>query len=77
MDTGLIVTGRTQIDNTRILDLINENPYERGSYFYAEWNAREGYFLFPEEPENFDILEGQLEELFTKNNITARFEGQE
>ena len=68
-DSGLMVIGRTTIDNTRIGDIIEQND------FYAEWNAREGFWFFPEEVENYDELEQQLEELFIEEGINARFEG--
>ena len=68
-DSGLMVIGRTTIDNTRIGDIIEQND------FYAEWNTREGFWFFPEEVENYDELEQQLEELFIEEGINARFEG--
>ena len=66
---GLYVTGRTREDNTKIGDLIDEKEY------HAEWNAREGYWLFPEEEDLYDSLEKQLEEDFADYGINARFEG--
>jgi hypothetical protein len=44
--TGLIVVGRTQIDNNEIADMVDETDY------YGVWNAREGYWFFPESERN-------------------------
>lgn len=68
-DSGLYVIGRTQIDNNAIKDVIEEEG------FYAEWNARGGYWFFPEEVDNYDELENQLSMIFDKQGINARFEG--
>lgn len=68
-ESGLMVIGRTQSDNTKIGEIVDEND------FYAEWNSREGYWLFPEEVENYDDLEETLSDLFEREDINARFEG--
>jgi hypothetical protein len=68
-DSGLYVIGRTQIDNNAIKDVIEEEG------FHAEWNARGGYWFFPEEVDNYDELENQLSTIFDKQGINARFEG--
>ena len=64
-----MIIGRTQSDNTKIGEIVDEND------FYAEWNSREGYWLFPEEVENYDDLEETLSDLFEREDINARFEG--
>ena len=68
-NTGLIVTGKTQIDNNLIQDVIADSD------FYGEFDVREGYWFFPEETENYDALEIALTEIFESANINARFEG--
>ena len=68
-ERGLIVIGRTQIDNNKIGDLLD------GLGLHAEWNMREGYWLFPEDPDSYDALEHMLEAEFAQHDITARFEG--
>jgi hypothetical protein len=67
---GLIVVGRTPIDN----DLIDQAVEESG--FYGIFNARENYWFFPEGEETIDRLENELETIFIKKGINARFEGQ-
>ncbi|MCK9273330.1 hypothetical protein M0P65_07365, partial [Candidatus Gracilibacteria bacterium] len=67
--TGLIVIGKTQIDNNRIKTLI------ANSDFYAEWDVGEGYWFFPEDEDTYDELEKQLTDLFDENDINARIEG--
>lgn len=68
-NSGLMVFGKTQHDNNAIADMID------GSEFSAEWNAREGYWFFPEEESAYDELEMQLEKEFNRLGIDARFEG--
>lgn len=68
-ETGLMVYGRTNLDNNAIQDWLEDSDYS------AEWNHREGYWLFPEEEENYDELEKELEKEFRKAKINARFEG--
>lgn len=68
--TGLVVVGRTTLDNNAIQDMLDE------TYYYGVWNGREGYWFFKEEEENFDTLEMELEREFGKRGIDARFEGQ-
>jgi hypothetical protein len=67
---GLIVVGRTQIDNNEIADMVDEGDY------YGVWNAVEGYWFFPESEENFDSLEFELSKEFNQRDINARIEGQ-
>jgi hypothetical protein len=68
--TGLIVVGRTQIDNNLIDDMLDETG------FTGVWNTREGYYFFPESEETIDSLEMELEKEFEQRDINARFEGQ-
>jgi hypothetical protein len=68
--SGLTVTGRTQIDNSKIKNVIED------SGFYGVWNAREGYWFFPESEENLDALEEDLSQLLDSLDINYRIEGQ-
>jgi hypothetical protein len=68
-ETGLMVTGRTSADNNKIGDIADDLGY------HAEWNHREGYWLFPEEEDMYDELEAELEKAFIKKKVNARFEG--
>jgi hypothetical protein len=68
--TGLVVVGRTTLDNNAIQDMLDETDY------YGVWNGREGYWFFKEEEENFDALEIELEKEFAQRGISARFEAQ-
>lgn len=66
---GLIVTGSTQEDNQEIGKLVS------ASGFFGIWDARNGYWVFPEEEENYDELEKNIQKELDKRNISARFEG--
>lgn len=66
---GLMVFGSTPIDNNAISDYLDDTDY------YATWNSREGYWLFPEQEEHYDELETELTQDFNKLGINARFEG--
>jgi hypothetical protein len=68
-ESGLMVIGRTPLDNNAIGDAIEEEG------LYGEWNVREGYWFFPEEEDMYDNLEDQLSDLFNQKGINARFEG--
>lgn len=68
-ESGLIVVGRTPLDNNAIGDAVEEEG------LYGEWNPGEGYWFFPEEEEMYDALENQLSDLFNRKGINARFEG--
>ena len=68
-ESGLIVVGKTQLDNNAIGDIVEKEGY------YAEWNPREGYWFFPEEEDLYDGLEKELDMQFAKRDINARFEG--
>lgn len=69
LETGLYVVGNTQTDNMKIGQTVEDAGY------HAEWNAREGYWFFPEQPEHYDSLEADLEAEFGERGISARFEG--
>jgi len=69
LESGLIVKGKTPLDNDMIGNIVEEND------FYAEWNGREGYWFFPEDEEMYDQLENILESVFILKGINARFEG--
>ncbi len=68
-EKGLMVIGRTTLDNNKIQKWLDKSDY------HAEFNAREGYWLFPEEEDTYDALEAELEKEFSKAGINARFEG--
>ena len=68
--TGLIVIGKTKKDN----DLIDQAIEE--SSFYGIYNSLENYWFFPESEETIDRLENELETIFIKKGIDARFESQ-
>lgn len=67
--TGLIVTGKTSLDNDMIGDLLEKEG------FYGEWNPRQGFWFIPEEEDLYDQLEYALESAFSRVGINARFEG--
>ena len=67
-DTGLYVIASSPQDNKRIQKWIDKSPY------YAEYDARENYWLFDEDENSYDNLEKELDKEFNKNNISARFE---
>jgi hypothetical protein len=67
---GLVVTGRTPLDNNAIADMLDETD------LYGVWNGREGYWFFPEDEETLDALEMELSREFDRRGIDARFEGQ-
>lgn len=68
-ESGLIVVGRTPIDNNAIQDFLDDSDY------HAEWNGRGGYYFFPEQEEDYDELERELSIEFNNRGIDARFEG--
>lgn len=70
MKQGLMVFGKTQLDNNKIQKIILD---EEG--YHAEFNVRDGYFFFEEQEDMYDDLERTLDELFAKYDINARFEG--
>ena len=69
MKTGLQVTPRTREDARAINEAI------ANSDFYTEYNSEFGFYLFPEEEENYDELEAQIDNLFAGLNVNYRIEG--
>lgn len=69
ISSGLIVKGSTQLDNNKIKDYLETSDH------YAEWDARNHYWLFPEDEGTYDELESELEDIFTELGIDARYEG--
>lgn len=67
--TGLMVTGRTQLDNNKIGDLLD------GLGLHAEWESQHGHWFFPEDAESYANLEELLDSEFGQHGINARFEG--
>lgn len=68
-ETGLYVTPKTERDRQQIEKWLETSDY------HAEWNQRDGYWLFPEEKDMYDELEMELDKAFGKKGINARFEG--
>ncbi len=68
-ETGLNVIPRDQIHANKLKDAL-EN-----SSLYAEWNASQGFFFFPEEQDLYDELEREIEMLMDENDIQASIEG--
>ena len=68
-ETGLMVIGRTDSDNKKIEAAIED------AGFHGEWNSREKYWFFPEKKSEYDNLERELDKVFIKKGIDARFEG--
>jgi len=71
METGLIVTGRTQFDNNLIGDWLASEDCD----LHAEWNVREGHWFFEEKESFYDVLEAIIDQDFLNLGIDARFEG--
>lgn len=69
MKTGLQVTPKTREDARVINEAI------ANSDFYTEYNSEFGFYLFPEEEENYDELEAQIDNLFDGLNVNYRIEG--
>ena len=69
METGLKVTPKTREDAIVINEAI------ANSDFYTEYNSEFGFYLFPEEEENYDELEVQIDNLFSGLNVNYRIEG--
>ena len=69
METGLQVTPKTREDARVINEAIADSD------FYTEYNSEFGFYLFPEEEENYDELEVQIDNLFSGLNVNYRIEG--
>lgn len=68
-ESGLILKGRTTEDNTKIAEMIED--YE----LHAEWNAREGFWFFPEEEDLYDSLEKIIQDGLDEYDINGYIEG--
>jgi len=68
-ETGLMVVPRTNADANKIKQWVDK------SGMYGEWDAREGYFLFPEEEDGFDELEMELTKELDGLGVNYRIEG--
>jgi hypothetical protein len=68
-DSGLNVIPKDQIHANKLQDALED------SGLYGEWNAREGYFFFPEEEDGYDYLEEKIQELMDDYNIQGYIEG--
>ena len=68
-ETGLNVRPKDQIHANMLKDALENSD------LYAEWNAREGYFFFPEEQDLYDQLEMKIQDLMDENNIQGYIEG--
>jgi hypothetical protein len=68
-ETGLMVVPRTNADANKIQKWVNSSD------MHGEWDAREGYFLFPEEEDGFDELEAELTKELDKLGVNYRIEG--
>lgn len=69
METGLTFTPRSSMDATKFRNALDDSD------FHYEWNAREGYFFFPEEEDTYDALESELQSIVDMNNVNGYFEG--
>ena len=68
-ETGLMVVPRTNADANKIQKWVDK------SGMHGEWDAKEGYFLFPEEEDGFDELEMELTKELDKLGVNYRIEG--
>jgi len=68
-DSGLNVIPKDQIHANKLQDALED------SGLYGEWNAREGYFFFPEKEDGYDQLEMEIQELMDDYNIQGYIEG--
>jgi hypothetical protein len=66
---GLMVTGRTQVDNNAIGEVLDDLG------LHGIWDVMGGCWFLPEEESTYDELEGMLEQEFATRGINARFEG--
>ena len=66
---GLIVTGRTQVDNNAIGEVLDDLD------LHGIWDVMEGCWFLPEDESTYDDLEEMLEQEFATRGINARFEG--
>lgn len=67
---GIVVIAKSETDNT----LIKQAIEERG--LYGLYNTNHDYWFFPAEGEAMDILEDELDTIFSEKGIDARIDGQ-
>lgn len=68
MGKGLMVKTSTIKDRTRFSEAI------QSSDLYGKYNSDIGCFVFPEQENNYEILEAEIKEILTKNSINAQIE---
>jgi hypothetical protein len=68
-ETGLMVSFRSPADATAFKDAVSNTDY------YYEWNAREGYFFFPEKEEMYDDLEMEIQQIMDDIDVNGSIEG--
>lgn len=68
-ESGLTLKGRTTEDNTKIAEMIEDYG------LHAEWNAREGFWFFPEEKHSYDSLEKIIQDGLDEYDINGDIEG--
>ena len=68
-DSGLMVTGTSQLDNNKLRDAFED------AGLYAIWDVREGYWFLPEDEENYDQLEEQIQDILDELDLNASIEG--
>ena len=68
-ETGLTFTTRGPVDATKMRDALDDSD------LHYEWNAREGYFFFPEEEDNYDELELEIQKIADKIRVNGHIEG--
>lgn len=68
-ETGLQITGSTQIDNQKIGDILDNLGLEN------EWMARDGYWLVKCNEEDYDATELNIQREFDNDGVNAKFEG--
>ena len=69
METGLQLYPSTPADTNIISGIIEE------SALYAEYDARYGFFFFPEKEEDYDELEKDIDALLAGAEVNYRIEG--
>jgi len=68
-ESGLMFVPRGSADATRMQEALSDSD------LHAEWNAREGYFYFQEDVENYDALEAEIMRLADEHGVNGYVEG--
>jgi hypothetical protein len=68
-ESGLTFVPRSTADATKFRNALDD------SEFHYEWDAKERYFYFQEDEDNYDALELELQKIVDANDINGRFEG--